>query len=273
MGLPVKVQLTEAERNRVHVGDVLNLPPGVTAPPGGPMQLYVGSLHFQLTESDIKQVFEPFGELEFVDLHRDPATGRSKGYCFIQYKKPEDAKMALEQMDGFELAGRTLRVNTVYEKGAGSGGGTNGRGLGSQAESLDEGGGNLNAVSRQALMQKLARTEQPTLKLPEIKKPVITQTMQTRCLLMTNMFDPAEETEPDWEKALADDVKVECESKYDGKVEYIQVDKESDRGEIYVQFDSVDAAGRALQDLNGRWFGGRQISATYISDAMMKAHM
>lgn len=90
-------------------------------------RLYVGSLHFNLTESDIKQVFEPFGELEFVDLHRDPITGRSKGYAFVQcvfplsleksvrfisryrYKRAEDAKMALEQMEGFELAGRTVR--------------------------------------------------------------------------------------------------------------------------------------------------------------------
>ena len=48
-------------------------------------RLYVGSLHFNLTDSDIRQVFEPFGELDFVDLHRDPATGRSKGYAFIQY--------------------------------------------------------------------------------------------------------------------------------------------------------------------------------------------
>ena len=47
-------------------------------------RLYVGSLHFNLTESDIRQVFEPFGELEFVDLHRDPVTGRSKGYAFVQ---------------------------------------------------------------------------------------------------------------------------------------------------------------------------------------------
>jgi len=47
--------------------------------------LYVGSLHFNLTEAEIKQVFEPFGELEFVDLHRDPMTGRSKGYAFVQY--------------------------------------------------------------------------------------------------------------------------------------------------------------------------------------------
>jgi RNA-binding protein 39 len=47
-------------------------------------RLYVGSLHFNLTESDIKQVFEPFGELESVVLHRDPMTGRSKGYAFVQ---------------------------------------------------------------------------------------------------------------------------------------------------------------------------------------------
>lgn len=88
-------------------------------------RLYVGSLHFNLTESDIKQVFEPFGELEFVDLHKDSVTGRSKGYAFVQYvaivipfdilhsypfryKRSEDARMALEQMDGFELAGRTV---------------------------------------------------------------------------------------------------------------------------------------------------------------------
>lgn len=76
----------------------------------------------------MKQVFEPFGELEFVDLHRDPQTGRSKGYAFVQcvlsltthldqntnhflylrFKKSEDAKMALEQMEGFELAGRQV---------------------------------------------------------------------------------------------------------------------------------------------------------------------
>ena len=71
-------------------------------------RLYIGSLHFNLTESDIRQVFEPFGELEFVDLHRDPMTGRSKGYAFVQYKRSEDARMALEQMEGFELAGRTV---------------------------------------------------------------------------------------------------------------------------------------------------------------------
>ncbi|KAH8100679.1 hypothetical protein BXZ70DRAFT_1008166 [Cristinia sonorae] len=262
MGLPIHIQHTEAERNRTHAGDGnLNLPPGVSAHHGG-MQLYVGSLHFNLTESDIKQVFEPFGELEFVDLHRDPITGRSKGYAFVQYKRAEDARMALEQMEGFELAGRTLRVNTVHEKGTVKY---------TQQDSLDEaGGGNLNAASRQALMQKLARIDQPATRPQPIMKPNIPQSMQSRSVLLKNMFNPEDETERDWDKDLAEDVKGECEDKY-GKVEFIKVEKDSE-GEIYVKFDTVESAKNAIQGLNGRWFGGNQVSAMFISDAIMQAH-
>jgi len=260
MGLPIMVQLTESERNKLHAGDGnLNLPPGVTASHGA--ILYVGSLHFNLTESDIKQVFEPFGELEFVDLHRDPMTGRSKGYAFVQYKRGEDARMALEQMEGFELAGRTLRVNTVHEKGSTRY---------TQQDSLDEaGGGNLNAASRQALMQKLARID-PAPTLEPVVKPNIPQAMQSRSILLKNMFDPEEETEKDWDKDLAMEVKVECEAKY-GQVEAIKVERES-QGEIYLKFDSIDTAKKAIQGLHGRWFGGKQVSANFISDAIMQAH-
>ncbi|KAJ7900311.1 hypothetical protein B0H14DRAFT_2556466 [Mycena olivaceomarginata] len=262
MGRPIHIQLTESERNKLHPGDGnLNLPPGVSAPHGGAMQLYVGSLHFNLTESDIRQVFEPFGDLEFVDLHKDPTTGRSKGYAFVQYKRSEDAKMALEQMEGFELAGRTLRVNTVHEKGTVKY---------TQTESLDDsGGGNLNAASRQALMQKLARIE-PAHQPEPISRPNIPQTMQSRSVLLKNMFNPEEETEPDWDTDLADDVKGECTEKY-GKVEAIKVERET-QGEIYLKFDTIESAKKAVQGLNGRWFGGNQVSAAFISDAIMQAH-
>ncbi|KAF8642255.1 hypothetical protein AX16_009530 [Volvariella volvacea WC 439] len=261
MGLPIMVQLTESERNKTHPGDGnLNLPPGVSASHGA--MLYVGSLHFNLTESDIKQVFEPFGELAFVDLHRDPMTGRSKGYAFVQYKRAEDARMALEQMEGFELAGRTLRVNTVHEKGSTRY---------TQQDSLDEaGGGNLNAASRQALMQKLARIEPVPTKVEAPPKLNIPQSMQSRSVLLKNMFNPEEETERDWDKELAEDVRNECSEKY-GRVEAIKVEKDS-QGEIYVKFDTVESAKKAVQGLNGRWFGGKQVSATFISDAIMQAH-
>jgi RNA-binding protein 39 len=257
------VQLTESEKNKQpSASDSLNLPPGVSAPHHSAMQLYVGSLHFNLTESDIKQVFEPFGELEFVELHRDPQTGRSKGYAFIQYKRPEDAKMALENMEGFELAGRTLRVNTVHEKGTAT--------RIQQSETLDELGSLNNNTSRAVLMAKLLRNEPPAPRPQPIMRPNIPQ-VQTQNILLKNMFDPEEETERDWDKELAEEVKTECEETY-GPVEKIKVVKES-QGEIYVRFNSVDTASQALAGLNGRWFGGKQVSAAYITEAMMQAQL
>jgi len=170
--------------------------------------------------------------------------------------------MALEQMEGFELAGRTLRVNTVHEKGSVRY---------TQQDSLDEaGGGNLNAASRQALMQKLARTEPALRQEPVNNKPNIPQAMQSRSVLLKNMFDPEEETEPNWDTDLADDVKQECERRY-GQVDAIKVEKDT-QGEIYVKFDAVESAKKAIQGLNGRWFGGKQVAAGFISDAIMQAH-
>ncbi|KAB5591515.1 RNA-binding protein [Ceratobasidium theobromae] len=267
MGLPIMIQLTESERNKIGPSSSLHLPPGVSHPHAGSMQLYVGSLHFNLTESDIRQVFEPFGELDFVDLHRDPATGKSKGYCFIQYKRPEDARMALEQMEGFELAGRQLRVNTVHDKGAGTV-----RISTVPQDSLEDTGGILNnSTSRHQLMQKLARTDQPPSRSPSmLMKSNIPQTLSSRCILLRNMFDPEEETERDWDKDLADDVRTECEEKY-GRVIDLKVEKES-QGEIYIKFEQVETAEKAIKGLNGRWFGGKQVTASAIPDAIMQAH-
>jgi len=47
----------------------------------------VGNIHFSITESDLQNVFEPFGELEFVQLQKEEQ-GRSRGYGFVQYVPP-----------------------------------------------------------------------------------------------------------------------------------------------------------------------------------------
>lgn len=57
---------------------------GLALTPTTTLSLYVGSLNFALTSDDLREVFQPFGELETVELHRDPATGKSKGYCFVK---------------------------------------------------------------------------------------------------------------------------------------------------------------------------------------------
>ncbi|CAD6890147.1 unnamed protein product [Tilletia laevis] len=249
-------------------------------------RLYVGSLHFKLTAEDVKTVFDPFGEVEYVDLHREPGTGKSKGFAFVQFRNPPDAQKALAQMDGFVLAGRPIRVGNVNARGSGAGpsapsatsantmmlGARNDGGHEPQSlSSFDEGGGGrLDASARAALMQKLARVPAPEPERPaEQLRPASIPAAMSRTLQLTNMFDPAEETERDWDKDLADDVKAECERQY-GPVERIHVERES-LGDIYVKFGDVQAASRALQGLNGRFFGGKSIGAGFISEAIFNA--
>lgn len=79
LGIPIIVQHTQAEKNRM--GNTLPnlMPKGMT----GPMRLYVGSLHFNITEDMLRGIFEPFGKIDNIQLIMDPETGRSKGYGFI----------------------------------------------------------------------------------------------------------------------------------------------------------------------------------------------
>ncbi|XP_063553871.1 probable RNA-binding protein 23 isoform X3 [Gorilla gorilla gorilla] len=111
LGVPIIVQASQAEKNRL-AAMANNLQKGN----GGPMRLYVGSLHFNITEDMLRGIFEPFGKIDNIVLMKDSDTGRSKGYGFITFSDSECARRALEQLNGFELAGRPMRVGHVTER-------------------------------------------------------------------------------------------------------------------------------------------------------------
>ena len=132
LGVPVVVELTETEKNRIameaaslNAAMIKNSSSNTTTSSGtmtstiNPtasddlVRLYIGSLHPSLTELELEQLFEPFGELESVELLKDERSGSSKGVAFVQYKKVGGARMALEALNGFELAGRAIRVGPV----------------------------------------------------------------------------------------------------------------------------------------------------------------
>ncbi|OBT67927.1 hypothetical protein VE03_02582 [Pseudogymnoascus sp. 23342-1-I1] len=327
LGIPIIAQLTEAEKNR----QVRTTEPTSNNPNQIPFhRLYVGNIHFSITEGDLQNVFEPFGELEFVQLQKEDQ-GRSRGYGFVQFRDPHQAREALEKMNGFDLAGRPIRVGLGNDKftpestasllqrfqgqshqqqfqgsafsgaggrgpqasggggGGGGGGGAfdraggrdNDKGAGgaSALDDTDVGGVNFNNYSRDALMRKLARTDEPApaangrddrreVAKPrtEVKPPPINVNTASRCVVLRNMFDPAEETGENWEKELEDDVRAEAEDKY-GHVVHISLDPNS-QGDIYLKFDRVQGGENAIQGLNGRYFGGRMISATPVVDAV-----
>lgn len=314
LGIPIIAQLTEAEKNRQARNPEASSSNHNSVPFH---RLYVGNIHFSITEQDLQNVFEPFGELEFVQLQKDE-TGRSRGYGFVQFRDPNQAREALEKMNGFDLAGRPIRVGLGndkftpestanllqrfqgqnqpgYQGSAFSGSGGRGSHAGGSGGTFDRAGGrdndkgtggasalddtdvagvNFNNYSRDALMRKLARTDDSTA-VPEKRsivpkkesKPLPVNVSQaSRCVLLRNMFDPTEEEGESWIRELEDDVRAECEEKY-GHVVHISLDPNT-QGDIYLKFERVSGGENAIKGLNGRYFGGRQISAQPVVDAV-----
>jgi cold-inducible RNA-binding protein len=74
-------------------------------------RLFVGNLSYQTMENDLQDYFAQVGVVTSVNLMLDRATGRSRGFAFVEFAAPEDATKAVEQFHGKEFQGRTLTVN------------------------------------------------------------------------------------------------------------------------------------------------------------------
>ncbi len=75
------------------------------------MNIYIGNLSFEVTEEDLRQAFEPFGQLSSVKVITDRDTGRSKGFGFIEMPNNDEAQSAIRGLNSTELKGRTIKVN------------------------------------------------------------------------------------------------------------------------------------------------------------------
>ncbi|MFO1519019.1 MAG: RNA-binding protein [bacterium] len=113
-------------------------------------KLYVGSLPYSTTETQLRELFEPFGTIESVRLISDKFTGKSKGFGFVEMESDEAAEQAIAGVNGKELDGRTLVVNEARPEqprerggfgGGGGRGGFGGRGGGGGGRDRRGGGG------------------------------------------------------------------------------------------------------------------------------------
>jgi RNA recognition motif-containing protein len=75
------------------------------------MNIYVGNLAYNVTEADLKQAFEAFGEVSSANVIRDQYSNRSKGFGFVEMPNPVEAKAAIGGLNGKEINGRSLNVN------------------------------------------------------------------------------------------------------------------------------------------------------------------
>ncbi|XP_052459803.1 RNA-binding protein 39-like isoform X2 [Carassius gibelio] len=283
LGVPIIVQVSQAEKNRAAAMASMLQRGGA-----GPMRLYVGSLHFNITEDMLRGIFEPFGKIEGIQLMMDSETGRSKGYGFISFADAECAKKALEQLNGFELAGRPMKVGHVTERSDASSAssfldndelertgidlGTTGR-LQLMARLAEGTGLQIPAAAKQALQMSgsvafgnlaNAATTQPLVPNPGMNQAMNlpSEPLATHCLQLSNMFSPQTENEPGWDLEIKDDVIEECRKH--GGIIHIYVDKNSPQGNVFVKCPSIPVAMAVVGALHGRWFAGKMITAAYV---------
>lgn len=100
---------------------------GHTAKSSRPSRLYVGSISYDVTEHQIRELFSIFGPIVELEVPMDPQTGRHKGFAFVEYRTAEEALRAIAETHGKSVWGRNLKVNRPGEPSgsSSSGGGFN----------------------------------------------------------------------------------------------------------------------------------------------------
>ena len=89
-------------------------------------KLYVGNLSYNTTEAELESLFSQSGTVESVRVMRDMATGRARGFGFVEMANDEEAQAAISATNGVEFGGRALTVNEARPQEARSGGGFGG---------------------------------------------------------------------------------------------------------------------------------------------------
>src|SRR5690348_13820602 len=78
-----------------------------------PTRLFVGNLSYQTGENDLQDYFAQAGAVTSVNLMLDKATGKSRGFAFVEFATPEEAQKAIEQFHNKEFQGRSITVNVA----------------------------------------------------------------------------------------------------------------------------------------------------------------
>jgi RNA recognition motif-containing protein len=92
------------------------------------MNIYVGNLSHDVTEDDLRQAFEAFGEVSSVNIIKDRFSGESRGFGFVEMPAKAEAESAISGLNGQDVKGRPVNVNEARPRPQGRGPGGGGRG-------------------------------------------------------------------------------------------------------------------------------------------------
>src|SRR5690348_9587959 len=93
-------------------------------------KLYVGNLPYETSEGDLQDLFSRAGNVDSVRVMRDRATGRARGFAFVEMSSDDEAQSAIRELNAAQMGGRSLTVNEARpppERSGGGGGGFGGQ--------------------------------------------------------------------------------------------------------------------------------------------------
>lgn len=221
------------------------------------MKLVVENLHPDINDKMLMDIFEPFGKISLCRVERNERR-QSLGFANLCFRSVEDAKKVLEQMNGYEIAGRPLRIKINEEE-------TSIPPQEPDNSKLDDRLA-LGPSGKMQLMTKLAQSS--GVAIPQQTRDALAAQaatvppFATQCFLLSNMFDITQETGSNWPEEVADDVITECNQH--GGVLHIYVDRTSKEGYVYVKCPTVLVAHNCVTALHGRLFAGKMITANYV---------
>ncbi|CAI5487189.1 unnamed protein product [Closterium sp. Naga37s-1] len=247
--------------------------PGVAEVPQKPAvntRVYVGSIVYDLAEPDIMAIFQAFGPIKSCQLIPNPDTGKHKGYGFVEFETEEAAKGAIQCMNGFQLGGRQLKVGWASASHAPTSASPAAPAFpsaipgmpaipGFPGAALPAAAGGAGLMGAVPGAVAAASPAEAAASLPA---------SPCRCIVMRNMVTP-EEVDDDLQSEVTD----EC-GKF-GKVERVVIYQEQQSEKpgdaivkIFVLFSSTPEAQAAQQSLHNRWFGGRQVIASFYPEVL-----
>jgi RNA recognition motif-containing protein len=91
-------------------------------------KLYVGNFPYDTTDQDLRTLFSDSGTVDSVNVMKDMATGRGRGFAFVEMSTDEEAQAAIQNLNNRDMGGRALTVNEARPKTGGGGGGFGGGG-------------------------------------------------------------------------------------------------------------------------------------------------
>jgi RNA recognition motif-containing protein len=91
------------------------------------MTIYVGNLSFDAEVEDLQHLFSGYGSVSKCSLPLDRDTGRKRGFAFVEMASAQDETKAIDDLQGVEWMGRTIRVNKAEPRPTGGGGGGGGQ--------------------------------------------------------------------------------------------------------------------------------------------------